>query len=169
MTSNSLRNKRALGKKKLDPVKTTQKWSTKKLLIGDIYIREFQASEIIANSQNRRDLIVATPLTKSLDAKTLRRKFSNKAFRVGNILESKQVLKILESPTNRGTFNYLSEESDESISTEELESESSQQLFIGKYDSFIMHFDEESRTIITKRVKDREIRFGNLSLGDDFI
>lgn len=156
-------------KKKLEPIKTLQKWPAKKLLFGDTYIRKFQASEIAAKNPSASDLIVATPLTKSLDAKTLRRKFSNKAFRVGNVLESKQVLIILESPTNLGTFNYLNEETNESISTEELESEGSQQLFIGKYDSFIMHFDEESRTIISKRVKDREIQFGNLSLGDDFI
>ncbi|CAI2364389.1 unnamed protein product [Moneuplotes crassus] len=154
-------NKRALKKKKLEPIKTLQKWPSKKLLIGDTYIRKFQASEIATKNPSVTDLIVATPLTKSLDAKALRRKFSNKAFRVGNVLE--------KTATNRGTFNYLNEETDDSISTEELESESSQQLFIGKYDSFIIHFDEESRTIISKRVRDREIRFGNLSLGDDFI
>lgn len=63
----------------------------------------------------------------------------------------------------------MEDESSETISTEGLESQKTLQPFIGKVDSLITKFDEETRTIITKRVNDREIQFNNLSLGDDFI
>ncbi|CAI2369640.1 unnamed protein product [Moneuplotes crassus] len=154
-----VQSKKNLKKRKLSPIKTVQKVNGKKLLTCEMRLKEFKASRIISKSPSVANLITKSPFTKNLNAKALRRKSSSKYFSSSSILE--------KSPTNFGTLNYLNEEIEETISIEGLDSEDSQQLFT-KYDTLIKNFDEDSRTIISKRVKDREIRFSNLSLGDDF-
>jgi len=67
-------------------------------------------------------------------------------------------------------MKYLEDESDDIISEGSDDSQEKNEPFIDiDKISVIDEIDEEGRTIIIKRVKNREVKFNNLSLGDDFM
>ena len=76
----------------------------------------------------------------------------------------------MDDKTNIGTLKYMDDESDDIFSDSDSNSNSRDEPFINANNiSMMEEIDEEARTIITKRVKDREIQFNSLSLGDDFV
>lgn len=70
--------------------------------------------------------------------------------------------------TSLNTIKMVEEDdTDEILSQEEPEVVKDNGIYI--HESGIDVFDEELRTIVSKRVKDREIQFNNLSLGDEMV
>ena len=66
-------------------------------------------------------------------------------------------------------MRYLEDESDDFLSEDDDSDDKDQPFSITENMTKIEEIDEEARTIIVKRVNDKEINFTSLSLGDDFI
>lgn len=99
-----------------------------------------------------------------------KRKSSRKLSNLTKTLVSKNIHLCLDK--NMGSLNTINLVEEEDTSDNQSQSDhhsSDASMFVKGGDmSFTTKLDDDIRTIVVKRVTNREIRFGNLSLGDDF-